>query len=138
MHFLAMKLHESVGRTDIVALGAYALHLFLLVYLQAEESKNALALWQLLYLPGDVVNGIRDALRILITDDTLHLLHLPIYLRLDELQVCLSVVAVRNNDSRLLVVPFDRKNMIVGTVPAQTALVNEVIIQCAFLSRHRG
>ena len=79
------KLHKSVGGTDIVALGAKALHLLLLVYLQAEESKNALALWPLLYLPGYVVNGIRDALCILITDDTLHLLHLPIYLRLDEL-----------------------------------------------------
>ncbi len=71
---------------------------------------------------------------ILITDDTLHLLHLPIYLRLDELQMCLSVVAVRNNDSRLLVVPLVWKDMIVGTDRAQTALVDEVIIQCAFLS----
>ena len=48
--------------------------------------------------------------------------------------MCLSVVAVRNNDSRLLVVPLVWKDMIVGTNPAQTALVDEVIIQCAFLS----
>ncbi|CUO96847.1 Uncharacterised protein [Segatella copri] len=52
--------------------------------------------------------------------------------------MCLSVVAVRNNDSRLLVVPLVRKDMIVGTDPAQVALVDEVIIQCAFLSWHRG
>ncbi len=47
----------------------------------------------------------------------------------------LSAVAVRNYDSRLLVVPLVRKDMIVGADPAQAALVNEVIIQCAFLSR---
>ena len=52
--------------------------------------------------------------------------------------MCLTVVAVRSNDSRLLVVPLVRKDMIVGTDPAQAALVNEVIIQCAFLSWHRG
>ena len=45
----------------------------------------------------------------------------------------LSVVAVRNNDSRLLVVPLVLKDMIVGTHPAQVALVDEVIIQCTFL-----
>lgn len=84
------KLHKSVGGTDIVALGANAQHLFLLVYLQAKESKNALAGWQLLYLFVYVVNSIRDALGILITDDTLHLLHLPIYLRLDGLQIGVS------------------------------------------------
>ena len=83
--FVITKLHEAVGSIDIVALGAYALHLFLLVYLQAEESKNALALWQLLYLLSYVINGIRDAIHLLLMDDTLHLLHLPIYLRLDEL-----------------------------------------------------
>ena len=80
---LATKLHETVGSTDIVTLGADALHLFFLDYLLAKESKNTLARWQLLYLLGYVVNGIRDALCILITDDTLHLLHLPICLRLD-------------------------------------------------------
>ena len=48
--------------------------------------------------------------------------------------MCLSVVAVRSNDSRLFVVPLVRKDMIVGADPAQAALVNEVIIQCAFLS----
>ena len=79
------KLHKSVGSTDIVALGANALHLRLLGYLLAEEGKDALAGWQLLYLSVYVVNGIRDAFGILITDDTLHLFHLPIYLRLDEL-----------------------------------------------------
>ena len=46
----------------------------------------------------------------------------------------LSAVAVRNYDSRLLVVPLVRKDMIVGADPAQAALVNEVIIQCASLS----
>ena len=40
--------------------------------------------------------------------------------------MCLSVVAVRNNDSRLLVVPLLWKDMIVGTNPAQTALMDEV------------
>ena len=53
------KLHESVGGTGVVVLGADALHLLLLGYLLAEESKNALARWQLQYLLGDVVNGIR-------------------------------------------------------------------------------
>ena len=48
--------------------------------------------------------------------------------------MCLSVVAVRNNDSRLLVIPLFWKDMIVGTNPAQTALMDEMIIQCAFLS----
>ena len=78
--FLVAKFHESVSCIGIVVLGANALHLLLLGYLLAEESKNALARWQLLYLLGYVVNGIRDALCILITDDTLHLLHLPICL----------------------------------------------------------
>ena len=83
--FVMTKLHKSVGSTDIIVPGANALHLLLLGYLLAEEGEDALAGWQLLYLSVYVVNGIRDAFGILITDDTLHLFHLPIYLRLDEL-----------------------------------------------------
>ena len=85
---------------------------------------------------GYVVNGIRDALCILVTDDTQHLLHLPIYLRLNELQMCLSVVAVRNNDSRLLVVPLFWKDMIVGANPPNIPLVNHLVIQCTLFLRY--
>ena len=46
--FLISEFHESVGCIGIVVLCTNALHLLLLGYLLAEESKNALAWWQLL------------------------------------------------------------------------------------------
>ena len=52
--------------------------------------------------------------------------------------MCLTIIAITNNDSRFLVVPLLRKDMIVGTDPTQVALMDKVIIQCAFLPLNRG
>ena len=52
--------------------------------------------------------------------------------------MCLTIIAITNDDSRFLVVPLLRKDMIVGTDPTQVALMDEVIIQCTFLSLYRG
>ena len=132
------ELHEPVGGIGIVVLSADTLHLPLSGYLPAEEGEDALADRQLAYLPGDVVNGIRDARSILFADDAQHLMHLPIHLRPDEQQVGLPVVAVADDDCRLPVVPLAGEDMVAGTDPAQTALMDEMVIQCAFLSRHGG
>ena len=75
---MVTKLHEAGGGTDIIVLGADALHLLFLGYLLSEKSKNALAWQKLPDFLGYVVNGRGHAHHLLVMDDALHLLHLPV------------------------------------------------------------
>ena len=116
--FLITKFNKAVDGIGIVVFGTDTLHLLFLGYLLPEEHEHALARWKLLYFIGKIIDRIWNSIHFFVMDDALHLFHLPIYLRLDKLQMCLPVVTVANNDRWLSGIPLFGIDMIVGTDPA--------------------